>query len=35
MFDTANGKAAEVKVTKKKASMFEETSNADDGEEES
>jgi len=33
MFDTANGKITEVKTTKKKASMFEESVAMDEGEE--
>ncbi|MGV8141567.1 MAG: hypothetical protein ACP5NW_03960 [Candidatus Woesearchaeota archaeon] len=34
MFDTANGKVAEIKGKKKKASMFEESSSEDEGMEE-
>jgi hypothetical protein len=34
MFDTANGKIAEVKSAKKKASMFEESSGSDGSEDE-
>ncbi|MGV8086664.1 MAG: hypothetical protein ACP5N1_03465 [Candidatus Woesearchaeota archaeon] len=33
MFDTANGKVTEVKATKKKVSMFEETSSVEEDEE--